>query len=66
MRRVRFVSCSSHLAALGYELALALVQVERVISGPVEGGGEASATVELALIAPGRVPIGGRPGNVTP
>ena len=53
------------LAALGDELALELVDVERVIGGPVEGGSEAGAAVELALIAPCRVPFGRRLGDVT-
>ena len=53
------------LAALGDELALELVDVERVIGGPVEGGSKAGAAVELALIAPGRVPFGRRLGDVT-
>ena len=52
------------LAALGDELALELVDVERVIGGPVEGGSEAGAAVELALIAPCRVPFGRRLGDV--
>ena len=50
------------LAALGDELALELVDVERVIGGPVEGGSEAGAAVELALIAPCRVPFASPPG----
>ncbi len=53
------------LAALGDELALELVDVERVIGGPVEGGGEAGAAVELALIASCRVPFGRCLGDVT-
>ena len=53
------------LAALGDELALELVDVERVIGGPVEGGCEPGATVELALIAPCRVPFGRRLRDVT-
>ena len=53
------------LAALGDELALELVEVERVIGGPVEGGSEAGAAVELALVAPCRVPFGRRLGDVT-
>ena len=53
------------LAALGDELALELVDVERVIGGPVEGGSEAGAAVELALIAPCRVPFRRRLGDVT-
>ena len=53
------------LAALGDELALELVDVERVVSGPVERGREPCAAVELALIAPGRVPLGRSLGDVT-
>ena len=52
------------LAALGDELALELVEVERVIGGPVERGSEAGAAVELAPIAPCRVPFGRRLGDV--
>ena len=36
-----------------------------MIGGPVEGGSKAGAAVELALIAPGRVPFGRRLGDVT-
>jgi hypothetical protein len=36
-----------------------------VIGGPVDGGSEASAAVELAPIAPYRVPFGRRLGDVT-
>ena len=53
------------LAALGHELALELVQLERVVGAPVERGGEAGAAVELALIARRRVPFGRRLGDVT-
>ena len=53
------------LAALGDELALELVDVERMICGPVEGGGEAGAAVELAPVAPCRIPLGRRLGDVT-
>ena len=53
------------LAALGDELALELVDVERVVGGPVERGREASTAEELALIAPGRVPLGRRLRDVT-
>ena len=35
-----------------------------MIGGPVECGGEAGAAVELALIAPCRVPFGRRLGDV--
>ncbi len=53
------------LAALGDELALELVDVERVIGGPVEGGSEAGAAIEFALVAPCRVPFGRRLSDVT-
>ena len=52
------------LAALGDERALELVQLERVVGAPVERGGEAGAAVELALVAPRRVPFGRRSGDV--
>ena len=52
------------LAALGDELPLELVEVERVIGGPVERGGETGAAVELAPIARRRVPLGRRLGDV--
>ena len=52
------------LAALGDEFPFALVEVERMIGGPVERGGEAGAAVELALIARRRVPLGRRLGDV--
>ena len=52
------------LAALGDELALELVELEGVVRAPVERGGEAGAAVELALIAPCRVPFGRRLGDV--
>ena len=39
------------LAARGDELALELVQLERVVGAPVERGGETYAAVELALVA---------------
>ena len=52
------------LAALGDELALELVEVECTICGRVEGGSEAGAAVELALIASCRVPFGRCLGDV--
>ena len=52
------------LAALGDEVALELVQVERVIGGPFERRSEAGAAVKLALIAPCRAPFGRRLGDV--
>ena len=52
-------------AALGDELALEIVDVERVLGGPVEGGGKASAAVELALITSRRIPLRRRLGDVT-
>ena len=52
------------LAALGDELALELVDVECVIGSPVECGSEAGAAVELAPIAPCRVPFARRLGDV--
>ena len=53
------------LAALGDELALELVELERVASAPVDSGGEAGAPVELALIPPCRIPLGRRLSDVT-
>ena len=35
-----------------------------MVGGPVERGGEAGAAVELALVAPGCVPLGRRLGDV--
>ena len=35
-----------------------------MVGGPVEGGGEAGAAVEGALVAAGRVPFGGALGDV--
>ena len=57
MRRDAFRLAFGCLAALGDEVALELVELERVIGRPVEGGGEAGAAVELALVAAGRVPL---------
>ena len=50
------------VAALGHELALELVELEGVVGAPVERGGEARAAVELARVAPGRVPLASPPG----
>ena len=52
------------IAALDDELALELVQLEGMVGAPVERGGEASAAVELAPIAPCRVPFGRCLGDV--
>ena len=53
-------------AALGDEPTLELVQLEGVVGAPVERGGETSAAVELALVAPCRLPFGRRLRDVAP
>ena len=52
------------VAAFGDEGAFELVQLEFVLGGPVEGGGEAGTAVELAMVAAGRVPLAGGLGEV--
>src|SRR5262245_47464415 len=48
------------IPALGHEIALELVQLQRVIGAPVERSGEARPAIELSRVAPSRPPLGRR------
>ena len=65
VRRARFVSCSEASRLSVTNSRSSSFSSKRVVRAPVERGGEAGAAVELALIAPCRVPFGRRLGDVT-
>ena len=58
------VSCSEASRLSVTKSRSSSLSSKRVVGAPVECGGEACAAVELALIAPGRVPFGRRLGDV--